>query len=70
MLFNKTDVAVHITLVTGKDDSGTWSMLVESLREGILDSRCTKTLSGAEWMNEYTENLNEEKKNYMLWNRK
>ena len=62
MLFNKTDVAVHITLVTGKDDSGTWSMLVESLREGILDSRCTKTLSGAEWMNEYTENLNEEKK--------
>ena len=48
MLFNKTDVAVHITLVTGKDDSGTWSMLVESLREGILDSRCTKTLPGAE----------------------
>ena len=33
MLFNKADVSVHITLVTGKDDSGTGSMLVESLRK-------------------------------------
>ena len=48
MLFNKADMTVRITLVTGKDDSGTGSMLVESLRKGILDSGCTKILSGEE----------------------
>ena len=44
---------------TGKVDSGTGSMLVESLGKGILDSACTKTVSGEEWLNEYIENLNE-----------
>ena len=29
-------MTVHITLVTGKADSGTGSMLVESLGKGIL----------------------------------
>ena len=60
---NKTE---QITLVTGKADSGTGSMLPESLGKGILDSACTKTVSGEEWMNEYTENLNEEDKKEVL----
>ena len=48
----ETNMTVHITLVTGKADSGTGSMLVESLGKGILDSACTKAVSGEEWMNE------------------
>ena len=59
-------MTVHITLVTGKDDSGTGSMLVESLGKGILDSACTKTVSGEEWMNEYIKNLNEGDKKEVL----
>ena len=59
-------MTAHITLVTGKADSGTGSMLVESLGKGNLDSACTKTVSGEEWMNEYIENLNEEDKKEVL----
>ena len=45
-----------------KADSGTWSILVESLGKRILDSACTKTVSGEERMNEYIENLNKKDK--------
>ena len=55
-------MTVHVTLVTGRADSGTGSMLVESLGKGILDSTCMKTVSGEQWMNENIENLNEEDK--------
>ena len=59
---------MHVTLVTGKGDSETESMLVESLDKGILDSAYTKIVSGEEWMNEYVENLNEEdKKKVLCW---
>ena len=44
----ETNMTVHNTLVTEKADSGTGSMLVESLGKWILDSACTKTLSGEE----------------------
>ena len=40
----ETNMTVHITLVTRKDDSGTGSMLIEPLGKGILDSACTKTI--------------------------
>ena len=62
----ETNMTVHITLVTGKADTGTGSMLVESLDKGILDSACTNTVSGEEWMNEYIEKLNEEDKKEVL----
>ena len=39
----ETNMTVHITLVTGKADSRTDSMLVESLSKRILDSARTKT---------------------------
>ena len=39
----KKQMTVHITLVTGKADSRTDSMLVESLSKRILDSARTKT---------------------------
>ena len=45
-----------------KAGSGTWSILVESLGKMILDSACTKTVSGEERMNEYIENLNKKDK--------
>ena len=64
----ETNITVHVTLVTGKGDSETESMLVESLDKGILDSAYTKIVSGKEWMNEYVENLNEEdKKKVLCW---
>ena len=59
-------MTVHITLVTGKADSGTGSMLVESLGKWILDSACMKTVSCEKRMNEYIENLNEEDKKEVL----
>ena len=55
-------MTVHITLVTGTDVSWTGNMLLESLGKGILDSACTKTVSGEKWMDEYIRNLNEEDK--------
>ena len=58
----ETNMTVHITLVTGIDVSWTGNMLVESLGKGILDSTCTKTVSGEKWMDEYIRNLNEEDK--------
>ena len=61
-----TNMNVHITLVWGKADSGTGSMLVESLGNWMLDSTSTKTISGEEWMNEYIENLHEEYKKEVL----
>ena len=60
------NMTVHITLVTGKADPGTGSMLDESLGKGILDSACTKTIPAEEWMNECLENLNEEDKKEVL----
>ena len=45
-----------------KADSGTWSILVESLDKRILDSACTKTVSGEGRINEYIENLNKKDK--------
>ena len=47
----ETNMTAHITLVTGKADSGTGSKLVGSLGKEILDSACTKTVSGEEWTN-------------------
>ena len=62
----ETNMTVHITLVAGKADSGTGSVLVQSLDKGILDSACTKTVSGEEWINEYIEHLNKENKKEVL----
>ena len=58
----KTNMTVYITFVTRRADSGTGSVLVESLGKGTLDSTCTKTISGEEWINEYIDNINEEDK--------
>ena len=58
----KTNMTVYITFVTRRADSGTGSMLVESLGKGTLDSTCTKTISGEEQINENIDNINEEDK--------
>ena len=47
----ETNMTVHVTLLTGRDDSGTGNILLESLGKGIFDSTCKKTISGEEWMN-------------------
>ena len=44
----ETNMNVHVTLAIRKVDSGTRSMLGESLGKGILDSTCTKTVPGEE----------------------
>ena len=62
----KTNMTVHITLVTRIADSGTGSILVESQGKWILACTCTKTVSGHELINEYIEDLNEEDKKEVL----
>ena len=53
---------VNVTLITGKADSTMNQMLAETLGKGILDSACTKTVSGEVWMKEFINNLNEKEK--------
>ena len=58
----EANMTVHVTLVTGKKDSGTSGMLRETLGKGILDSACTKTVAGLSWIEEYISILPEKDK--------
>ena len=58
----EANMTVHVMLLIGKKDSGISGMLGESLGKGILDSACTKTVAGMNWLNEYVAILPEQVK--------
>ena len=49
----------HITLVNAKPDTAHRNLLIESLGKGVLDSGCTKTVTGNVWLEEYLSTLSE-----------
>ena len=51
------EYTVHITLLTSKPDAVQKNLLVESLGKGLLDSGCTKTVTGEQWLEEYCSTL-------------
>ena len=48
---------VHLTLLTANPDERQKVLIGESLGKGVLDSACTKTVSGRTWMEEYISTL-------------
>ena len=47
------NMTIHLTLVAGAGGSEQDRNLVDTLGRGILDSGCTKTVAGSDWMDEY-----------------
>ena len=56
----EANMTVHITLVAGKGEAEQCYLMAESVGYGILDSACTKTVAGENWINEYISTLTEE----------
>ena len=52
---------VHITLFASAPDERQFCLIGESFGKGVLDSGCTKTVSGETWMNEYLNTLPKDK---------
>ena len=52
-------MSVHITLLSTRPDDQQHNLLVESLGKGLLDSGCTKTVTGELWLQEYLTTLSE-----------
>ena len=48
---------VHITLFASSPDEKQYCLIGETLGRGVLDSGCTKTVSGELWMEEYLSTL-------------
>ena len=48
---------VHITLFAANPDQKQYGLIGESFGQGILDSGCTKTVSGELWMQEFINTL-------------
>ena len=52
-------MAINITLLSGKGDVAQCYLMAESVGYGVLDTACTKTVAGEEWMVEYLASLTE-----------
>ena len=50
-------MAINITLLAGKGDTEKCYLMSEGVGYGVLDTACTKTVAGTEWMNEYMASL-------------
>ena len=57
---------VHITLFAGIPDNRQYCLIGESFGKGILDSGCTKTVSGQVWIDEYLSTLPESDRNMVI----
>ena len=57
---------VHITLFAAIPDRKQYCLIGESFGRGILDSGCTKTVSGETWMEEYLPTLSIEDKKLVI----
>jgi hypothetical protein len=59
----KKDVQeINITLLNAVPDKRQKNLVIESLGKGVLDSGCTKTVSGEFWMEEFLSTLSAEDK--------
>ena len=50
-------MCVNITLCTGKGDIAQCYLMAECVGYGVLDTACTKTVAGMNWMNEFVASL-------------
>ena len=53
-------MTVHITLFSGMADARRNMLVLETLGKAILDSACTKTVAGCEWLEEFLATLSQE----------
>ena len=53
-------MTVHITLFSGTADARRNALLFETLGRAILDSACTKSVAGCEWLQEFLATLSED----------
>ena len=58
--FEEAHMTVHITLFSGVADARRNLLLIETLGKAILDSACTKTVAGCEWLEEFLATLSQE----------
>lgn len=59
-------MTVHITLFSGMADARRNALLIETFGKAILDSACTKTVAGSEWIQEFLATLSKEEMNSVL----
>jgi hypothetical protein len=50
-------MSINITLCTGKGDVAQWYLMAECIGYGVLDTACTKTVAGVNWMDEFVASL-------------
>ena len=53
---------IHITLFNGKPDKAMSALITEALGMAVLDSACTKAVTGETWLNLFIDTLTEEDK--------
>ena len=53
---------VHVTLLSSEPDDCQFGLTEESFGKGVLDSGCTKTISGETWMDEFLSTLTNDDK--------
>ena len=55
----EAQMVTNTTLLAGKGDAEQCYLMPESLGYSVLDTTCTKTVAGTEWVNEYMASLAE-----------
>ena len=56
---------IHIVLLGSTPNEKQKQFVVEALGKGVLDSGCTKTVAGKDWMSEFIDTLSIKDKNYV-----
>jgi len=56
----EANMSVNITLFAGKGDIAQCYLMAESVGYGVLDTACTKTVAGVEWLEEYLDTLSDQ----------
>ena len=59
----EANLTVHLTLISATERSGRSQNMMDTLGRAILDTACTKTVAGKQWMNEYVKMLGEKERN-------
>ena len=52
-------MSINITLLSGKGDLEQCYLMAECVGYGVLDTACTKTVAGRDWMTEYLASLSD-----------
>lgn len=56
-------MSIHITLLSSKGDVEQCFLMAESIGYAVINTACTKSVAGDEWLEEYKVSLTEQARN-------